>query len=67
MLGNLHAQHALGDDKRVNHMADRRSLNAWLGQMATRLRLLGPGGLRGPHGEQIWGTWQEGQMVVYSS
>ena len=56
VAGNLHA---LADTKRVNHMANRRSRNAWPGTIRHALRLLGPGGLRGPHGEVEMGHLAE--------
>ena len=56
VFGNLHA---LADTKRVNHMANRRSRNAWLGKIRHASRLLGPGGLRGPHGEVDMGHLAE--------
>lgn len=56
VAGNLHA---LADTKRVNHMANTRSRHAWLGTVRYALRLLGPGGLRGPHGEVDMGHLAE--------
>ena len=54
-VGNLHA---LADTKRVNHMASMPQRLAKA--MATRLRLLlGPGRLRGPHGEADMGHLAE--------
>ena len=56
VVGKLHG---LADTKRVNHMANRRSRNAWPGTIRHALRLLGPGGLRGPHGEVEMGHLAE--------